>query len=61
MPIRLLLVLTAVGAGIATYFVGRMRGIDERWPDFAAAFAVGTMLAFFLHLIVGGSRKAGTS
>ena len=39
MLVRPMLVLTAIAA-IATYFAGRMQGIDDRWPTLAAAIAV---------------------
>ena len=53
MGTRLLLIATAVVAGIVTYYVGAWQGVDERWPQLAAAIAVGTMLVLFLHLFVG--------
>ncbi|HJS06107.1 MAG TPA: hypothetical protein VJ809_00560 [Pirellulales bacterium] len=38
--------------GLADY-VGGWQGVDEWWPQLAAAFAVGTMLVLFLHLFLG--------
>jgi hypothetical protein len=60
MSIRPILVLASAAAAIATYYAGRLQGVNERWPQLAAALAVGTMLVLFLHLFVGGDRKVGS-
>jgi hypothetical protein len=57
---RFMLVLIAVAASVATYYIGRLQGVDERWPQLAAAIAVGTMLVLFLHLFSGGNWKPQT-
>jgi hypothetical protein len=58
MLIRPMLVLTAIAGAVATYFIGRVQGIDDRWPALAAAIAVGAMLVLFLHLFAGADRTA---
>jgi hypothetical protein len=57
MVTRFMLFLIAVAAGIATYYIGDLQGINERWPQLAAAIAVGTTLVLFLHLFTGGNWK----
>ena len=60
MMMRLMLVLIAIAGGVATYYAGRLQGIDERWPNLAAAFSVGILLVLFLHLFVGEEWKERT-
>jgi hypothetical protein len=61
MLIRPTLVLTAIAAGVATFYIGQLQGIDERWPQLAASIAVGTMLVLLLHLVAGAKWKARSS
>jgi hypothetical protein len=60
MASRIMFLIVAIAAGISTYFVARVQGIDNPWQQFSAAIAVSVMLVLCLLLFVGDPTKAGT-
>jgi len=59
MASRIMFLIVAVAAGVFTYFVARVQGIDNPWRQFSAAIAVSVMLVLCLLLFVGDPTKAG--
>jgi hypothetical protein len=60
MASRMMFLIVAVAAGVFTYFVARVQGIDNVWRQVSAAFAVAIMLALCLLLFAGDPTKAGS-
>jgi hypothetical protein len=55
-----MLVIVAVAAGVFTYVVARVQGVDNAWRQVSAAIAVAIMLALCLLLFAGDPTKAGS-
>ena len=58
MASRLMFLVVAVSAGLFTYFVARVQGIDNVWRQVSAAIAVAIMLALCLLLFIGNPNRA---